>query len=120
MMGRMGCNIALEKDIDRINIIGNGQLSTEDAKKYINVPKNKKDLFWIDLRMSVLPLGVLITPRPDHEKLESIQAARVIYFDGLSQDNFINTILKVTDALEIIELKIALFTRIVCQMDQKT
>jgi hypothetical protein len=119
MMGGMGCNIGLEKDIDRINIIGNGQLSTEDAKKYKLVPKDKKDLFWIDLRMSVLPLGVQISPRPNHESLEKIQIGKVIYFDGLSQNNLIDGLLKVTDALEIIELRISLFSRIVSQTNRQ-
>lgn len=72
--------------------------SLSDSIKYKLAPKNKKDDFWIDLKMKLVLVGVNVNPMPNIENLQSIQIAKLIYFDRWSQDRLINTMLKVAEA----------------------
>jgi hypothetical protein len=98
----MGCNICIENHIERVNVIGNAMLSQSDRINY--KLSAEKDEFWIDLRMNLIHVGINVAAIPGIESLESIQLTKPIYFDGLSQDKFIDVILRVTDALELAEL----------------
>lgn len=104
MSERMGCNVCIENDIERVDVIANGKFSESDAIRYKLAPKNKKDDFWVDLKMNLVNVGVNVDPKPDIENLQSIQIAKLIYFDRWSQDRLINTMLRVTEALELTEL----------------
>jgi hypothetical protein len=53
------------------------------------------------------------------EQIESIELAKPIYFDGWSRDKFIETIIKVTDALELVEFKFHLFAERMARQRQK-
>jgi hypothetical protein len=48
----MGCNVCIENDIERVDVIANGIFSESDAIKYKLAPKSKKEDFWIDLKMN--------------------------------------------------------------------
>jgi hypothetical protein len=98
----MSCNVCIEQHIERVNIIANAKLSERDRLNYKLTPGREK--FWIDLKMNLIHVGVNVTAFPEVENLESVQLAKTIYFDGWTQDKFIDTILKVTDALEMTEL----------------
>ena len=87
-----------------MDVIANGKFSESDAIRYKLAPKNKKDDFWVDLKMNLVNVGVNVDPKPDIENLQSIQIAKLIYFDRWSQDRLINTMLRVTEALELTEL----------------
>ena len=104
MSESLGCNVCVENDIERVDIITNGKFSQSDSIKYKLAPKNKKDDFWLDLKIRLVHVGVNVNPMPDIENLRSIQIAKLIYFDRLSQDRLINTMLKVAEALELTEL----------------
>jgi hypothetical protein len=62
MSERMGCNVCIEKHIDRVNVIASGKFSETDAINYKLSPKDKKDKFWIDLKMNLVHLGVNVDP----------------------------------------------------------
>jgi hypothetical protein len=99
-----GCNVCIERDIDRVNVISNGKFTEGDAINYKLSPKKKKEEFWIALKTNLVHVGVNVDPKPDFENLETIQVAKLIYFDALSQDKLVNTMLKVTDAMDLIQL----------------
>ncbi len=48
--------------------------------------------------MKLVLVGVNFNPMPNIENLQSIQIAKLIYFDRWSQDRLINTMLKVAEA----------------------
>ncbi len=119
MSERMGCNICIEKNIDRVDVIANGKFSKEDNTNYKLSPKHEKERFWTTLKLSIIPLNVNIEPIPDIENLETIQIAKLIYFDGWSQNRLINTMLKVTNALESAELIYRNFSERMNQQDSR-
>ncbi len=91
--------ICIEKNIDRVNIIGNAKLEEDDMTAYKLTPDRQR--FWSNLKMYTFPIGVMVNAIPNSEQLENIQFARMIYFDALSQDNLIHTLIRVSDAMEI-------------------
>lgn len=113
----MSCNVAIERDVDRVNVIANGKFTDDDVTSYKLSPS--KGHFWIDLKVNLMHIGVNITPSPSVEELESIQLAKPIYFDGWSQDKLIEMILKVKDTLELVEFKFHLFAEAMNQQRQK-
>jgi hypothetical protein len=113
----MSCGVAIEKDVERVNIIVNGKFSENDVTSYKLSPSRRN--FWIDLKVNLMLIGVNVTPNPNMEELESIRLAKPIYFDGWSHDKFIETILKVTDAVEMVQFTFHLFGETMNQQRQK-
>jgi hypothetical protein len=113
----MSCNVAIEKDVERVNIIANGKFSENDVTSHKLSPSRKN--FWIDLKVNLIHMGVNVAVNPNVEQLDSIQLGKPIYFDGWSHDKFIETILKVTDALELVEFTFHLFAEAMSQQRQE-
>ena len=104
---KIGCNVCIDKDIERVIVITNATLPTNDIMRYKQSPDKLR--LWTDLKMNLVLIGVNIVANPDVENLDSIQLIKTIYFDGWSRDRFMDTILKVTDGLELSELIFANF-----------
>jgi hypothetical protein len=56
-------------------------------------------------------MGVNVVAIPNVDDLASLQVNKPIYFDGWSQDKFVETMLKVTDAVEVAELYFKTFAQ---------
>ena len=119
MSDNIGCNVCIEKDIDRVNIMATGKFSEEDAVNYKLSPKHKKEKFWIDLKMNLVHVGVNVEAIPNLEILDSIQIAKLIYFDRWSQDRLTNSMLKVSDSLELVQLIYRNFSEMMSQQNSK-
>jgi hypothetical protein len=115
--GGLGCNVAIERDVERVNIIANGVFSENDVTSYKLNPSRKN--FWIDLKVNLMHIGVNVHANPSVEELVSIQLSKPIYFDGWSHDKLIEAILKVTDGLELVEFTFHLFAEAASQQRQK-
>jgi hypothetical protein len=97
--GRIPATVCIESDVVRVNIICNGSFDESDKTAYkLTLDKH---LFWSNLKMHTFPMGVIVNALPNVEELENVQFIKMIYFDALTQDNLINTIIRVIDALEI-------------------
>jgi hypothetical protein len=97
--GRIPATVCIERDVVRVNIICNGSFDESDKTAYkLTLDKH---LFWSNLKMHTFPMGVIVNVLPNVEELENVQFIKMIYFDALTQDNLINTIIRVIDALEI-------------------
>ena len=64
-------------------------------------------------------MGVNVVAIPNVDDLASLQVNKPIYFDGWSQDKFVETMLKVTDAVEVAELYFKTFAQDMRQRGQK-
>jgi hypothetical protein len=95
------CNVAIEKNVERVNVMVNAAFAKDDASSY----KLSRDRhrFWIDMRISLAQMGVNVAAIPNVEELAGLQVSKLIYFDGWSHDKFIETLLKVTDGLIVAE-----------------
>lgn len=113
----LGCNVCIDKNIDRVIVVSIAKLSEQDGKSYRLTPQRKK--FWTDLKMKLVPIGVSVNALPDLDNLESIQLIKLIYFDAWSRDKLIESILKVADALELTQLVFNNFAESVSRLDQK-
>lgn len=96
------CTICIDKDIERVILFTIIKFSKSDSTNYkLSLEKTE---FWFDLRLQLIPLGVGINPIPDIDNIEKIQLTKIIYFDGWSRDRFMNDILIMMDATEIVEI----------------
>jgi hypothetical protein len=91
--------ICIKKKVNRVDIIGNVSFGEYDKTAY-KLTRDKQ-LFWSDLKMNTIPLGVIAKALPSVEELENVQFTKMIYFDALTQDNLINMLIRVADTLEI-------------------
>ncbi len=91
----MNCDVGVEKDVDRVNIMVNPVIAEDDASSYKLTPKSNKYMFWTRVRIGLAQMGVNVAPIPNVDDLESLQVNKPIYFDGWSQDKFVETMLKV-------------------------
>ena len=64
----------------------------------------EKSRYWIDLKISVMNLGIYVHAIPDVESMEKIQIRKLIYFDGWSRDRFMTEVFTILDASELPEL----------------
>jgi hypothetical protein len=91
--------ICIEKNIDRVDIISNAKLEKDDMTAYKLTPDRRR--FWSNLKMFTFPIGVMVNALPNSEQLENIQFVKMIYFDALTQDNLMNSLIRISDAMEI-------------------
>lgn len=90
--------VIIEK-IDRITIQKTFSLPSDIKTSYSLSPH--KYNFVQELKVYLMLLDVVLELTPSIEKLEKIDVAIVIYFDGFSRDKFIHSILKIADAIEM-------------------
>lgn len=64
----------------------------------------EKSRYWIDLKISLMNLGIDVQAIPDVESMEKIQVRKLIYFDGWSRDRFMRDLFTIMDASELPEL----------------
>jgi hypothetical protein len=119
LSGDMNCDVGIEKDVDRVNIMVNPVIAQPDASSYKLSPKPDKYMFWIQVRISLAQMGVNVVAIPNVDDLASLQVNKPIYFDGWSQDKFVEAMLKVTDAVEVAELYFKTFAQDMRQRGQK-
>jgi hypothetical protein len=94
-----GFIVCIQKIVDRVIIFSKIKFSEEDLSSYkLSVKKYK---FWRDLKTYLILMNVNTKIEPNLDELESIELSKWIYFDGLTQDKFVETITKVTDAIEL-------------------
>jgi hypothetical protein len=94
----LGCNVCIEKDIERVNIITNAVLGETDRSSYRLTPDKAK--LWVSWKIENLRIGVNVVANPDVENLQNIQLSKVIYFDSWSRDKLMEAVIRITDALE--------------------
>jgi hypothetical protein len=106
--------ICIEKKVDRVDIIGNIMLEEDDMTAYKLTPDRQR--FWTNLKMHTFPIGVMVNAIPNSDQLETIQFAKMIYFDALTQDNLMNTLIRIFDAMEIGEF---VFRRFIESLEER-
>ncbi len=92
-------HIGIEKRIDRITIHYTVTL-TQNLHNSYKLAIDKED-FWFDLKVELILLGVNANAIPNFNELQTIDVFTMIYFDAFSQDRFINSIIKIIDAMEL-------------------
>ena len=97
-------------NIDRITIQTKDKIPDDYLNSYKLSP-NKYDFIY-DLKIYLMGMDVALELIPDIEKLESTNIFTLIYFDGFSRDKFINSILKIADAKDLINIMWKRFTDI--------
>ncbi len=107
----MNCDVAIEKDVYCVNVMVNPVIAKDDESIYKLSPKPDKYNFWIQVRVNLALMGVNINPISNVDDLTGLQENKPIYFDGWSHDKFIETMLKVTDAVEVAELYFEIFAQ---------
>jgi hypothetical protein len=102
-----GFLVCIEKTVERVIIFSKIKFSDEDLSNYkLSAEKYR---FWIDLKTYLILMNVSTKIEPNLDALESIELSKWIYFDGLTQNKFIDTITKVTDAIELCNIMWAKF-----------
>jgi hypothetical protein len=96
------CTICIEKNIERIILMNDIIFSKEDGINY--KLSKEKSRYWIDLKISLMNLGIDVQATPDVESMEKIQVRKLIYFDGWSRDRFMRDLFTIMDASELPEL----------------
>ena len=90
---------------DSIEFLTIANLSNEDQKAYVAL-KNKEEKIRIlfDLQRSLLELNVGYNIEKDLENLESIIITKIIYFDGLSKDRFMDSRFALLRGFSLVQL----------------
>ena len=96
------CTICIEKNIERVILMNDISFSKQDGINY--KLSKEKSRYWIDLKISVMNLGIYVHAIPDVESMEKIQIRKIIYFDGWSRDRFMTEVFTIMDASELPEL----------------
>lgn len=92
--------LGLEKSIDRITIQNTLPLPP-DIKIIYELSPNKSK-FLNELKVHLMQMEVSTEIYPSFEKLESINLANFIYFDGFSRNKLIHEIHKLADATDLV------------------
>jgi hypothetical protein len=92
--------VGLEKSVDRITI-QNTLLIPPDIKIIYESSPNKYK-FLNELKVHLMQMEVSTEIYPSFEKLESINIANFIYFDGFSRNKLIHEIYKLADATDLV------------------
>lgn len=99
-------DLFIPKDrIDSVVVAQNMNFSDDDKKGYVHLDKSRKKDFVLDLKSSLLHVGVEYAIQPDKERMQSVQVSRRIYFDGFTKDRFFDILHQVQRAMEIVYLK---------------
>ena len=90
---------------DSIEFLTIANLSNEDQKAYVAL-KNKEEKLrtLFDLQRSLLELNVGYKIEKDLENLESIIITKIIYFDGLSKDRFMDSRFALLRGFSLVQL----------------
>jgi hypothetical protein len=100
--------LGLEKSVDRITIQNTLPLPP-DIKIIYELSPNKSK-FLNELKVHLMQMEVSTEIYPSFEKLESINLANFIYFDGFSRNNLIHEIHKLADATDLVFIMWKKFT----------
>jgi len=92
--------LGLEKSVDRITIQNTLPLPP-DIKIIYELSPNKSK-FLNELKVHLMQMEVSTEIYPSFEKLESINLANFIYFDGFSRNKLIHEIHKLADATDLV------------------
>lgn len=90
--------LGLENSIDRITI-QNTHLIPPDVRNIYSLSPNKYK-FLNELKVHLMQMEASTDIYPSFEKLESINIANFIYFDGFSRNKLIHEIHKLADATD--------------------
>jgi hypothetical protein len=100
--------LGLEKSVDRITIQNTLPLPP-DIKIIYELSPNKSK-FLNELKVHLMQMEVSTEIYPSFEKLESINLANFIYFDGFSRNKLIHEIHKLADATDLVFIMWKKFT----------
>ena len=92
--------LGLEKSVDRLTI-QNTLLIPPGVKNIYRLSPNKHK-FFNELKLHLMQMEVSTEIYPSFEKLESINIANFIYFDGFSRNKLIHEIYKLADATDLV------------------
>lgn len=62
--------------------------------------------FYFDLELALLQMNVHFIIKKNMQELQSLEISKVVFFDGLTNDTFFNTINTVRNSIEIARIKI--------------
>ena len=100
--------LGLEKSVDRITIQNTLPLPP-DIKIIYELSPNQSN-FLNELKVHLMQMEVSTEIYPSFEKLESINLANFIYFDGFSRNKLIHEIHKLADATDLVFIMWKKFT----------
>ena len=100
--------LGLEKSVDRITIQNTLPLPPDIKIIYESSPNKSK--FLNELKIHLMQMEVSTEIYPSFEKLESINLANFIYFDGFSRNKLIHEIHKLADATDLVFIMWKKFT----------
>ena len=100
--------LGLEKSVDRITIQNTLPLPP-DIKIIYELSPNKSK-FLNELKVHLMQMEVSTEIYPSFEKLEAINLANFIYFDGFSRNKLIHEIHKLVDAIDLVVIMWKKFT----------
>ena len=100
--------LGLEKSVDRLTI-QNTLLIPPGVKNIYRLSPNKHK-FFNELKLHLMQMEVSTEIYPSFEKLESINLANFIYFDGFSRNKLIHEIHKLADATDLVFIMWKKFT----------
>lgn len=109
--------LGLEKSVDRLTI-QNTLLIPPDVKNIYRLSPNKYK-FLNELKVHLMQMEVSTEIYPSFEKLESINIANFIYFDGFSRNKLIHEIYKLADATDLVFIMWKKFTESHLPSDQQ-
>ncbi len=90
---------------DSIEFLTTADLEKEDQKTYVAL-KNKEEklrIIW-ELKRSLLEINVGYKIEKDLENLESVTINKIVYFDGLTKDKFMDASFALVRGFSLVEL----------------
>lgn len=101
-----GINLIVRNDkLDSLILAGTIGLTPQDKKAYDYLKPQKRIEFVQGCEMAILQIGVDYEFQPSRENAHSITLFRVLFHDGLTKQSFFDAILKITHALEMVNLQ---------------
>lgn len=94
----------LKNKTDSIQIVGDVRLNASNQDKLRSIPENEKRFMLFDIRMVLLSTGCLGQFKQSAESWETHQILKTVFYDGLTKDQFFETLEVVTHAVSSVIL----------------
>jgi len=105
-----GCNVNIENNVERINIITNVNLPGAEIAANRIIVNTIDFLGALEINLEERGARVQVDATPDIEHLDSLQFGRVISFDELTRDGLIDAIQNVIDSIDLAQDLFARFS----------
>ncbi len=91
--------------LDSLTIAATIGLTPEDQRAFSYLKPEKRIDFVQNCEVALLQIGVNYEFQPDRDNAQSVSLAKVLFYDGLTKQSFLDGIMEPCRALELVNLQ---------------